>query len=94
MPYSEVCQERDQKEGTNHRREGTRQDDCMICDVGEAVESSHMIVGSQETLRLTKGMGEGSSEGSRSFVHWGNWLAMISNISCSYHSLWMLVQGY
>lgn len=45
------------KEGTNHRREGTQQDDCMICDTGEVVESSQMIVGSQEMLRLMKGDG-------------------------------------
>lgn len=29
----------------------------MICDAGEAVESSQMIVGSQEMLRLMKGDG-------------------------------------
>lgn len=29
----------------------------MICDAGEAVESSQMIVGGQEMLRLTKGDG-------------------------------------
>lgn len=45
------------KEETNHGREGVWQDDGMVYDVGEVVESIQMIVDSQEMLRLTKGDG-------------------------------------